>query len=120
MCQSSAQISTDKSASVYPWREVAIAIAASARVTAERMRRLIADFDAGQKSACGKFHQIGWDAIAVIDRLLARSRHGSPRFFPLPGATAQKARWAKWRAQHSKQQEVEHLGAAANVPDVLL
>jgi hypothetical protein len=45
-------------------------------------------------------------------------RH-TPRFFPLPGATAQKARWAEWRAQPSKQ-EVEHLVAATNVPDVLL
>ena len=36
------------------WREVAIAIAASARVTAEQMRHLIADFDAGPKSSSGK------------------------------------------------------------------
>ena len=50
------EISTDKSASVYRWRgaRVAIAIAASACVKAERMRHLIADFDAGQKSAYGK------------------------------------------------------------------
>jgi hypothetical protein len=50
----SGRIRPDKSASVYRWREVAIAIAASASVTAERMRHLIADFDSGPKSASGK------------------------------------------------------------------
>ena len=44
-------IGDEKSASVYRSREVAIAIAASASVKAERVRRLIADFDAGPKSA---------------------------------------------------------------------
>jgi hypothetical protein len=44
------QIGTDKSASVYRSRDVAIAIAAFACVEAERMRHLIADFDSGPKS----------------------------------------------------------------------
>jgi hypothetical protein len=46
-------ISNEKSASVYRWTEVAIA--ASPLVTARRMRHVIADFDAGPKSGCGKY-----------------------------------------------------------------
>jgi hypothetical protein len=45
-------ISPHKSASVYRWKALAISIAASARFTAESMRHLIADFDAGHKSGC--------------------------------------------------------------------
>jgi hypothetical protein len=46
------EISTGKSASVYRWREVAIA--APTLVTAQRMQQVIADFDAGPKSGCVK------------------------------------------------------------------
>ena len=47
-------ISNGTSASVYRWGEVAIAIAAFAWVTAERVRHLIAHFDVVQKSASRK------------------------------------------------------------------
>jgi hypothetical protein len=46
------RISNGKSASVYRWREVAIA--ASTLVTAQRVRQVIADFDAGPKSGSRK------------------------------------------------------------------
>jgi hypothetical protein len=54
-------ISPVKSASVYRWSEVAIAIAASARVAAH------SETVPGQKSACGKSHQIANEKRAAAN-----------------------------------------------------